>query len=117
MIVAAVAEEHPDSLKDRAVIDWAVRVSIEQIPGLLVFLAGRLLAETNRGASTESAERTACEKLLTAGALAKHLNVPESWVRTEERTGQIPGVRIGKYVRFRLSEVERTLADKGRHKP
>jgi hypothetical protein len=29
-----------------ALIEWAGRISLDQIPGLLVFLAARLLAET-----------------------------------------------------------------------
>ncbi len=33
--------------------------------------------------------------------------MPESWVRTEERAGRLPGIRLGKYVRFKLGEVER----------
>ena len=50
------------------------------------------------------------EKLLTAYELAGRLGVPESWIRTEERAGRIPGLRLGKYVRFKLSDVERALA-------
>jgi excisionase family DNA binding protein len=47
---------------------------------------------------------------LTAGQLAEHLNLPESWVRTEERAGRIPGIRAGRYVRFKLADVEDALS-------
>ncbi|MGH7815554.1 MAG: hypothetical protein ACREQI_16320 [Candidatus Binataceae bacterium] len=35
-------------------------------------------------------------------------------MRNEERRGRIPGVRLGKYVRFRASEVERALTERAR---
>jgi len=49
------------------------------------------------------------QTLLTASQLAKQLNLPESWLRTKERTGHIPGVRAGRYVRYRLADVEAAL--------
>jgi excisionase family DNA binding protein len=54
------------------------------------------------------------ENLLAAGELAECLGVPESWVRTEERAGRLPGVRLGRYVRFKLSDIERALAERSR---
>ncbi len=103
---------------DAGVVEWAKRVPVDQIPGVLVFLSARLVAEGSAGRGNE---RTAVreshpEKLLTAGELAQRLNLPESWVRNEERAGQIPGVRAGKYVRFKLSEVEKALADRKRQR-
>jgi excisionase family DNA binding protein len=50
------------------------------------------------------------QTLLTASQLAKRLNLPESWLRTEERAGRIPSVRAGRYVRFKLADVEAALA-------
>jgi hypothetical protein len=96
---------------DPAVIDWARRVSIDQVPGLLLFLAVRWLAETGPKSKAENsaAAESPREKLVTSRELAEHLNVHESWVRTEERLGRIPSVRLGRYVRFELCEVERTL--------
>lgn len=100
---------------DPAVCDWAGRISVDQIPCLLAFLTARLLAETlNRSAETNGVVERELQKLLTAKELADHLNVPESWVRTEERMGRIPGVRIGKYVRFKLAEVDLVLAGSNR---
>jgi hypothetical protein len=37
-------------------------------------------------------------------------------VRTEERAGRIPSFRLGRYVRFRLMDVERSLAERGRQR-
>src|SRR5882757_2701448 len=94
---------------DAAVVDWARRVPVDQIPPILAFLSARLLAE---GAFDRSCEHNGeagrdAKNLLTAGELAQRLNLPESWVRTEERAGRIPSFRLGRYVRFRLMDVER----------
>jgi excisionase family DNA binding protein len=87
-----------------------------QIPRVLAFLSARLLAEggSNRSCEHNGESARGAENLLTAGELAERLGVPESWVRTEERAGRIPSVRLGKYVRFKLSDVERTLAERSR---
>ena len=50
--------------------------------------------------------------LLDAPELAKRLGVPESWVREQARIGKLPFIRLGHYVRFRLEEVERYLAER-----
>ncbi len=97
-----------------AVVDWAKSIPVDQIPCVLAFLWARLLAEAYASRDSEhggSSARELNEKLLTAGELAERLNVPESWVRNEERAGRIPGIRAGKYVRFKLSQVERALAE------
>jgi excisionase family DNA binding protein len=115
--MAAVAEGNSIQQNNPALVEWAGRISLDQIPGLLLFLAVRWLTETNAKAKEENGPSDSAEKLLTAGDLAKHLNLPKSWVRTEERLGRIPSVRLGKYVRFRLSEVERTIAQKKHRRP
>jgi excisionase family DNA binding protein len=101
---------------DAAAVDWAKRIPVVQIPCVLVYLAGRLLAEgspdNHRDHDVPSA--SVPDKLLTAGEIADHLSLPESWIRGEERAGRIPGVRAGKYVRFKLSDVERALAERKR---
>jgi excisionase family DNA binding protein len=101
---------------DAAVVEWARRIPLDQIPRLLAFLSARLLAEGGSSRTCEHSGESArdAENLLTAGELAERLNLPESWIRNEERAGQIPSVRAGKYVRFKLSEVERTLAERSR---
>ena len=94
-------------------MDWARRIPVDQIPRILAFLSARLLAEGCAGRNSEhnGASARDAEKLLTAEELAKRLGVPESWVRTEERLRRIPSVRAGKYVRFKLSNIERALAE------
>ena len=101
---------------DAAVADWARRITLDQIPSVLVFLAARLVAEgySDRKSEHGAAGAPESEKLLTAGELAARLNLPESWVRTEERAGRIPSIRLGKYVRFRLRDIERALAERKR---
>ena len=56
-----------------------------------------------------SAERDA---LLTVSEVAELLRVPVSWVyeRTRRRGGErLPHIKVGKYLRFRLLEIERYL--------
>jgi len=43
--------------------------------------------------------------LLTPDDLATRLNVPVSWVYEQSRVGNVPTARVGRYLRFRLSEV------------
>ena len=50
--------------------------------------------------------------LLDAPELAKRLGVPESWVREQARLGNLPSFKLGHYVRFKLEEVERYLAER-----
>lgn len=49
------------------------------------------------------------EKLLTARALAEKLMLTEETVRHLSRTGIIPHINIGRNVRFRESDVLRSL--------
>jgi excisionase family DNA binding protein len=115
--LAAVAERNPTHQNDPAIVEWASRIALDQIPGLLLVLASRWLIETTAKANELDSMAGSPPNLVTAGELASHLNLPESWVRTEERLGRIPSVRLGKYVRFRLSDVERALAQKPRRRP
>jgi excisionase family DNA binding protein len=43
--------------------------------------------------------------LLTPDDLAAELKVPVSWVYEQSRRGNIPTVRVGRYIRFSLKEV------------
>jgi excisionase family DNA binding protein len=101
---------------DAAVAEWTRRIPVDQIPSVLAFLSARLLAEgsASRNSEHNCAGARDAEKLLMADELAERLGVPESWVRSEQRAGRIPSVRLGKYVRFRLSDVERALAQPAR---
>jgi excisionase family DNA binding protein len=49
------------------------------------------------------------DRLLTAHEIAERLGVPESWVRESARSGAIPCVRLGRYVRFDRDDVEEWL--------
>jgi excisionase family DNA binding protein len=49
------------------------------------------------------------ERLLAAREIAERLGVPESWVRESARSGAIPCIRLGRYVRFDLGDVEAWL--------
>jgi excisionase family DNA binding protein len=44
-------------------------------------------------------------RLLTAEEIAERLNVPTSWVYSAARNGELPAVRLGRYVRFDESDV------------
>jgi excisionase family DNA binding protein len=44
-------------------------------------------------------------RLLTAAQVAEMLAVTESWVWAHARSGDVPSVRLGRYVRFRRSSV------------
>jgi excisionase family DNA binding protein len=98
-------------------------LSFEVLPLLLAEVASRGVALTTlqgtllslmvarQGAGRRSASDDEAG-LLHAPQLAKHLGVPESWVREQARLGRLPYVRLGRYMRFRLEEVERYLADR-----
>ena len=45
------------------------------------------------------------EKLVDIQGLCEVLNLPPSWVYDKTRKGEIPHIKFGKYVRFRISEV------------
>jgi excisionase family DNA binding protein len=49
------------------------------------------------------------ERLLDAKAVSEWLGVPESWVRESTRSGAMPHLRLGRYVRFRQADVEAWL--------
>jgi excisionase family DNA binding protein len=115
--LVAVAERNLVHQNDPAIVEWANRITLDQIPGVLLVLASRWLTETTTKANEQDTMAVSPPNLVTAGELARHLNLPESWVRTEERLGRIPSVRLGKYVRFRLSDVERALAQQPRRRP
>lgn len=45
------------------------------------------------------------ERLLTAGEIAELLGVPERWVREHTRSGAVPHVQLGRYVRYDRGDV------------
>ena len=49
------------------------------------------------------------DRLVDAQAVANRLGVPVSWVREQTRSGAIPHLRLGRYVRFDLEDVDEWL--------
>ena len=64
----------------------------------------------------------ASERLLTAADVAELLSVPVSWVREHTRSGLIPHIQLGRYVRYRQETVVTWIAQQEagafrRHRP
>jgi excisionase family DNA binding protein len=60
--------------------------------------------------------------LLTAADVAELLSVPVSWVREHTRSGRIPHIQLGRYVRYRQETVVTWIAQQEagafrRHRP
>jgi excisionase family DNA binding protein len=73
---------------------------------------GALLDTETESRYAKSSTPLQAEPLLCVQDIAAILRVPVSWVyeRTRQRgTDQLPHLKVGKYVRFRLSEVEKYL--------
>jgi excisionase family DNA binding protein len=51
------------------------------------------------------------ERLLTADDVAAFLAVKVSWVREATRDGRLPHLRLGRYRRYRLTDIESWLTD------
>ena len=51
------------------------------------------------------------DRLLDAREVAEWLGVPVSWVRESTRSGAMPCMRLGRYVRFELAAVEAWLKE------
>ena len=51
------------------------------------------------------------DRLLTAAEVADFLAVKESWVREATRDGRLPHLQLGRYRRYRRSDIERWLCD------
>jgi excisionase family DNA binding protein len=51
-------------------------------------------------------------QLLSLPALAKVLNLPTEWIKSEADAGRIPHLRIGKRYRFNQETVIRILAER-----
>lgn len=45
-------------------------------------------------------------ELLTPEEVAAMLRVPKTWVYAQAREGNLPCVRMGRYVRFRRADIE-----------
>jgi len=51
------------------------------------------------------------DRLLDAAELAERLNVPKNWPLEQARAGNIPHLRLGRYVRFEWSAIEEWKAE------
>lgn len=100
---------------------WARNLPVESIPAALAHLAAvqsalavRLMDSISDAADGSRAlnNKPEPEPLVDAKEVARRLDVHESWVRTEQRAGRIPFVQIGRYIRFRPSEVVSALKNK-----
>ena len=52
------------------------------------------------------------ERLLTAKEVAEHLQITEAWVEQQAREGDLPSIALGRYRRFRPSEVQAWIDSK-----
>jgi excisionase family DNA binding protein len=94
---------------------------VESVPELLTQIASRvaslktlestLLVLILSQRDSQGGNRNG-SNLLSAAELSKVLSVPETWVREQARLGNLPSFKLGHYVRFRLEEVERFLAER-----
>jgi excisionase family DNA binding protein len=47
--------------------------------------------------------------LMSVAQLAEYLNVGENWVYRQVRLKKLPYLKVGKYLRFKINEVEATF--------
>jgi excisionase family DNA binding protein len=52
------------------------------------------------------------EALVTPEHVASYLAVSEDWIAEQARAGEIPAIKLGRYWRFRMSEIEEWLTTK-----
>jgi hypothetical protein len=85
-------------------VAWS-ETPLENFPNILTDLARALAVRL--GAAAPVAEK---EPLVDAVALAQHLDTPLSWVRSETRAERLPYLKLGRYRKYRISDVEAALA-------
>ena len=71
------------------------------------------VADPRSGPSAVDHHQSEAARLLTASDLADRWVIPTSHVYRLAREGRLPVVRLGRYRRFRLADVERFEADGG----
>ena len=76
-------------------------------------MSGRALRSTMSTAATATLELALSEPLMTADAVAALLAVPRSSVYEYARRqhAPLPAIRIGRHLRFHLTDVERWVAE------
>ena len=55
---------------------------------------------------------TPAHSLITPEEVAAYLAVSEAWVAEQARAGEIPAIKLGRYWRFRIGEIEEWLTTK-----
>jgi excisionase family DNA binding protein len=53
---------------------------------------------------------SANEQLLTVHDVSRRWQVPVSWAYLKAETGELPHVKLGRYLRFRAEDIETYLA-------
>jgi len=79
------------------------------LPGLLIVIGGIM---ADQGAALEPADTDMGPReaaLVDACELARVVNLPKSWLMSQARQGKIPSIKVGKYIRFNIGEVETVL--------
>jgi excisionase family DNA binding protein len=96
-----------DGLADEQVRDTLKQIAerTATLKALESQILWRLLTERNSNVRSDGFPR-----LLDAKQLAEHLSIPESWVREQARLGQLPSIKLGHYVRFRLDDIKEHLS-------
>lgn len=69
------------------------------------FAEARALGKQLAGDAQPAASEERAEPLSTAEQIEELTKIPASWFLEQARKGAVPHVRLGKYVRFRFSEV------------
>jgi len=54
--------------------------------------------------------------LLSAEAVAKVFDVPKTWISEAARRGELPSVRLGHYVRFRIEDLQTFVSTRAQRK-
>ena len=49
------------------------------------------------------------EPLLTVQDVARRFNVPTSWAYAKAEAGELPSIKLGRYLRFRAADIEAYL--------
>ena len=90
---------------------YAQELPYEELPALVGELEAAKARVWSRLARHEQEEPPASdgENLLDAEAMARRLDVPQSWLREQARRGRIPYIRLGHYMRFDPRAVVRRL--------
>jgi len=89
------------------IIDTEKQLTREHAAALLAKVAEVLMVMESKPQPTETGQGD--NGYWSAKRLAEYLDVPESWVYEQARLGKLPCEKLGRYVRFRLADVEAAL--------